>query len=140
MIDAAPNSSRPSWALERRDGLDNAGLAPVAAPRPLGDRAVGGALLGVVEPRQRLAPAAPPQRLKEQPVGQPGVLGQDRTVQVGAVHPAVRRALAAVHAVVAASDDDPTEPAAARAEERLAAVVLEADQCAGRTVRERDLG
>ena len=53
------------------------------------------------------------QRLSDQPIGQPGVLGQQRAVQIGSDHVRARPtqdALAAIASVVAVAAQDPAGP------------------------------
>jgi hypothetical protein len=64
----------------------------------------------------------------QQVIGEPGVLRQQRAVQVAGVHVARNRTLGAVLAVVARADLDVAERRAARPQVRFAAVVLEADE------------
>ena len=66
------------------------------------------------------------QREGDQVVGQPGVLGQQRAVQVGADQVVAAHALEPVAAVVAEAVQHPAEGAGAVAEVGAAAVVLEA--------------
>src|SRR6185295_18393343 len=66
-----------------------------------------GGLHAVVERIERgsVAQAAAKSR-EDQPVGEPWVLGQDRTVKIGADGAAIARTLEAVLPVVALADDD----------------------------------
>ena len=64
---------------------------------------------------------------RQKVVGEPGVLGQHRAVEVGRDHSSGLDPLAAVLAVVAEAQEHPAE-GSRRAEERAAAVVFEADQ------------
>jgi hypothetical protein len=99
---------------------------------------VGGALEGVGEgiEGRALAVAAAEGEL-DQVVGEPGVLGQQRAVQVGADQVVAVDALEAVAAVVAEAVQDPAERLGAGAEVGAPAVVLEAGENTRRAV---DLG
>src|ERR671915_82849 len=69
-----------------------------------------------------------PERGGGQPVREVGVLGKQRTVEIGAHHGAVRaaaHAFVAAAAVVAVAFEDSAERFGGRAEARTAAVVLE---------------
>ncbi len=90
---------------------------------------VGGVLERVVE-RLELGPGAVAalQRERDQVVGQPGVLRQQRAVQVGADQVVAAHALEAVAAVVAVALQHPAERLGAGAEVGAAAVVLEAGE------------
>ena len=95
-------------------------------------RAQGGVVRGGLELVRRAAraPAAEPvrrlDRERDQAVGEPGVLGQQRAVQVGADQVEAPDALVAVAAVVAVAVEDAAERLGARAEVGAPAVVLEA--------------
>src|ERR1700728_4418831 len=66
------------------------------------------------------------QSRRDQPVREPHVLGQQRTVQIGADHIAAARALEAALPVVAVPFQDPPQRLLAGAELRAPSVVLEA--------------
>src|SRR3712207_5691624 len=83
----------------------------------------------VVPRPQAGAPASG--RRGDQPVGEPGVLGQQGAVDVGPDHPAPLDALPAVAPVVAVAAQDPAERALGGPERRAAAVVLEAGEHLG---------
>src|SRR5438477_5649043 len=125
----------PSVPALGSPALDDAACTPPLARDPLDDPPMGGLLGRVVERRQRLDDASAAQRGRDQPVGQPGVLRQDRAVQVGAVDLPVDGTLLAIAAVVAAAADLAERPAAG-AEVGLAGVILEADQRPGAPVLE----
>ena len=80
--------------------------------RPRGAAAVGGALEPVVERLDFLDS----QRRGDQPVGEPGVLRQQRPVQVGPDHVGAARALDRCRAVVAVAAQHPPERLALGAE------------------------
>src|SRR5262245_54132908 len=75
----------------------------------------------------RLRPVAPLQREVKQIVGKLRILGEERTVEIGAKRVAKTRAFGAVPAVVASTDNHATERRAARAEKGSAAVIFESD-------------
>ena len=73
-------------------------------------RAAGLGVSGVLEPVIEARPAArEPERGRDQPVGEPGVLGEQRTVQVGADHVAAADALVAAVPVVAVPLQDASQ-------------------------------
>src|SRR5436190_8229491 len=110
-------------------------------PEPAGPRhhrLVGALLQPIVEGGEGgVLAVAPAERLPDQVVGEPGILRQERAVEVAAVGVAVDGALGAVLPVVAVALEHPPERPAARPEVGLAAVVLEADQCPPRAVQVR---
>ena len=98
---------------------------------------MGGVLVGVVEGLERqqgcgLRIAAALEGVRDQPVGEFGVFGQRRPVQVRADHALVDQTLKAVVAVVAgASDDGRSERRGIGVQKRAAAVVLESHKGLG---------
>ena len=128
---ARPSASAASSAASRERFMAESVSAGVR-PRRAARRGVGGVLERVVERRERVR--GQPERGRGQPVGEPGVLGQQRAVEVRADHGAVRAAadaLVAAAAVVAVALEHPPERRRARSEPRAAAVVLEAGQHRG---------
>src|SRR5437588_7180982 len=93
------------WGKTRDLGSDARGPARLEMRR---------ILEAVVERGKRLRAA---ERACDQPVGEPGVLGQERAVQVGADDPAAADALAPVPSVVAVTAEDPAERARVGPEE-----------------------
>ena len=87
---------------------------------------MGRVLEPVVERLQRPRPATPCKRHLDQVVGEPGVLRQQRPVQVGADRVADPDALEPVPAVVAVAAEDPAQRFRALGQIGTAAVVLEA--------------
>src|SRR5690348_5462961 len=82
----------------------------------------------VGERLQPLLDAAVRERLLEQPVGEPRVAREKRTVQIGAVRALVAAALEARLPVVPEPKDDPAERLGAVVQDGAARVVLEAGQ------------
>ncbi len=108
---------RPPAPSRRREATRS---ADAGGPPRVGMRQV---LERVVEGRQRLLGT---DRGGDQPVGEPGVLGQQRPVQVGADDVARPDALVAVAPVVAMALEDPAQRRRSRAQTGPAAVVLKA--------------
>src|SRR5579885_3015441 len=100
------------------------GGAPAAPEPPQQDRAR--ALLQVVGKRPELDAGVPAvQGFADQPVGERGILGQQRAVEVGPVHVGPDTALPPVLTVVAEAVEDAAEGPGLRPQERAAPVVLE---------------
>ena len=88
-------------------------------------------MLEVVRQRlepERLASRCMRERLCEQPVGEPGIPWQERSVQVCADRSSKPAAFESALAVVAEAEDDTSERLSARVERRAAGVVLEAGE------------
>ena len=98
---------------------------------------MGGVLVGVVEGLERQQGGGPCiatvlEGMGDQPVGELGVLGQRRAMQVRADDALVDQALKAIVAVVAgARDDGRSERRCLRVEQGAAAVVLESHKGLG---------
>src|SRR5690349_14482193 len=119
--------AKDSWGRPLRPptGATRSYLPPWSDPRRAAGGRVRGVLEGVVERRQIGGGDA--QGGRRQPIGEPGVLGKQRAVEVRTHHRAVRaaaNALEAARAVVAVALEHPPERRRARAEPGPAAVVL----------------
>src|SRR5215472_2347935 len=69
-----------------------------------------------------------PKALPGQQVGKPGILGQNRTMQVGAVDLPIARAFATILAIIAAAGDHSAKWLRVLAKIGPPAMILEADQ------------
>ena len=116
------------------------GACPLCGGGVLGEElhggVVGGALVGVVEGLERqqgcgLRIAAALEGVCDQPVGEFGVFGQRRPVQVRADHALVDEALKAIVAVVAGARDDGRSERRGRCIEQGAAAVVLSGVVAG---------
>src|SRR3954451_1834687 len=93
--------------------------------------AQGGLMRGALELvgqalERRARPGVPLESRRDQVIGEPGVLGQQRAVQVGADQIETLPPLPAVPVVVPVSVEDPAERVGRRAQVGAAAVILEA--------------
>src|SRR6476469_9472431 len=123
---AGTTGDRGGYAHARTNGRSS------PAKRRLPGVLVGGCLEPVVERRQLgLGAVSPGQSELDQAIGEPGVLGQERTVEVGTDHVRPPHPLQAIGAVVAVAPNHPAQGLGTVAQVRPPPVVLEAGQLPG---------
>src|SRR4051812_11828187 len=111
------------------------GTLPIERPESDTGRTPGAGVGGVLEAVVELGERRGARSLRDEPVGEPRVLRQQRPVEVGADDRSAPHALVAGVAGVPVALEHPAERLLAGAEVRAAAVVLEAGQDAAVALR-----